>query len=50
MDPNQAAEVALLLMDNAGTARDWDWVRNILGMGEQRVVSLATPTPLVIEN
>lgn len=50
MDPNQAAEVALLLMDNAGTTKDWDWVRNVLGMGEQRVVSLATPAPLIIED
>ena len=48
MDPDQAAEVALELMDNAGTSKDWDWVKGILGMGEQRVVSLATPTPLTI--
>lgn len=50
MDPDQAAEVALLLMDNAGTARDWDWVKGILGMGTQKTVSLATPTPLTITN
>ena len=50
MDPDQAAEVALLLMDNAGTSKDWDWVKNILSIGEQRTVSLATPTPLTITN
>lgn len=48
MDPEQAAEVALLVMDNAGTSRDWDWVKGILHMGEQRTVGLATPTPLTI--
>jgi murein L,D-transpeptidase YcbB/YkuD len=48
MDPNDAAEVALLLMDNAGTARDWDWVKGILHIGEQRTVSLGTPAPLTI--
>jgi murein L,D-transpeptidase YcbB/YkuD len=50
MDPDQAAEVALLLMDNAGTSKDWDWVKGILHLGEQRVVSLSTPTPLTIVN
>ena len=50
MDPTQAAEVALLLMDNAGASKDWDWVKGILGMGAQRAVSLATPAPLTIEN
>ena len=50
MDPMQAAEVALLLMDNAGTSKDWDWVKGILGLGEQRTVSLATPAPLTVEN
>jgi murein L,D-transpeptidase YcbB/YkuD len=50
MDPNDAAEVALLLMDNAGQERDWDWVRGILHLGEQRVVRLATPAPLSIVN
>ena len=48
MDPTQAGELALLLMDNAGTARDWDWVKGILHMGEQRAVTLSTPTPLTI--
>ena len=50
MDPDQAAEVALLLMDNAGTSKDWDWVKNILSIGEQRTVNLSTPTPLTITN
>lgn len=48
MDANDAAEVALLLMDNAGTARDWDWIKGILHIGEQRTVSLGTPAPLTI--
>ncbi|MDB4886478.1 MAG: ErfK/YbiS/YcfS/YnhG family protein [Gemmatimonadetes bacterium] len=50
MDPDQAAEVALELMDNAGTSKDWDWVRGILNLGEQHVVNLSTPTPLTITN
>jgi len=50
MDPDQAAEVALLLMDNAGASKDWDWVKNILSIGEQRTVNLSTPTPLTITN
>jgi hypothetical protein len=29
---------------------DWDGVKGILHMGEQRAVSLATPTPLTITN
>ncbi|MDB4899457.1 MAG: ErfK/YbiS/YcfS/YnhG family protein [Gemmatimonadetes bacterium] len=48
MDPNDAAEVALLLMDNAGQEKDWDWVRGILHLGEQRVVNLGVPAPLSI--
>ena len=48
MEPNQAAEVALLVMENAGAARDWDWVKGILHIGEQRRVTLATPTPLIV--
>jgi murein L,D-transpeptidase YcbB/YkuD len=48
MDPNQAGELALLLMDNSGVTRDWDWVKGILHLGSQRVVSLATPTTLTI--
>lgn len=48
MDPNDAGELALLLMDNAGVSRDWDWVKGILHLGSERVVSLATPAPLTI--
>ena len=48
MDPNQAGELALLLMDNAGVSRDWDWVKGILHLGSQHVVSLAAPTTLTI--
>ena len=48
MDPNEAGELALLLMDNDGVSRDWDWVKGILHLGSERVVSLATPTPLTI--
>ena len=48
MHPNDAGELALLLMDNAGVSRDWDWVKGILHLGSQRVVSLATPTTLTI--
>ena len=35
MDPDQAGELALLLMDNAGVSRDWDWVKGILHLGEE---------------
>jgi len=48
MEPNQAAEVALLVMENAGAAKDWDWVKSILNIGEQRRMTLSTPTPLHI--
>jgi len=48
MDPDEAGDVALQLMDNAGQARDWDWVKGILHIGEQRTVRLATPTPITI--
>jgi murein L,D-transpeptidase YcbB/YkuD len=48
MDPDDAGEVALMLMENAGTARDWDWVRGILHLGESRTVTLATPAALII--
>jgi murein L,D-transpeptidase YcbB/YkuD len=48
MDPDQAAELALMLMEDNGVARDWDWVKGILHLGDQRVVSLATPTTLTI--
>lgn len=50
MDPNEAGEVALLLMENAGTAKDWDWVKGILHLGEQHAVGLATPAAMVISS
>jgi murein L,D-transpeptidase YcbB/YkuD len=46
MDPNDAADLALLLMDNAGVSRDWDWVKGILHLGEEHWVTLSTPAPL----
>lgn len=48
MEPNQAAEVALLVMENSGAAKDWDWVKGILHIGEQRRMTLSTPTPLTV--
>jgi murein L,D-transpeptidase YcbB/YkuD len=50
MDPNDAGEVALMLMENAGTARDWDWVKGILHLGESRTVTLGTPAAMTITN
>jgi murein L,D-transpeptidase YcbB/YkuD len=50
MDPDEAGEVALMVMENAGQFRDWDWVKGILHLGDQRTVRLATPTPLTITN
>jgi L,D-transpeptidase ErfK/SrfK len=50
MDPKEAAEVALMLMDNAGTSKDWDWVKGILHLGEQRAVNLAVPAAMVISS
>jgi L,D-transpeptidase ErfK/SrfK len=49
MDPNEAGEVALLLMDNAGTTKDWDWVKGILHLGEQRAVSLGVPVAMAVD-
>ena len=49
MDPNEAGELALLLMDNAGTTKDWDWVKGILHLGEQRAVSLGVPVAMAID-
>jgi murein L,D-transpeptidase YcbB/YkuD len=46
MDPDDAGELALMVMENAGQARDWDWVKGILHIGQTRTVRLATPTPL----
>lgn len=48
MDPDEAGELALMIMENAGQFRDWDWVRSILHLGDQRTVRLATPTPISI--
>jgi murein L,D-transpeptidase YcbB/YkuD len=48
MDPDEAGELALMVMENAGQFRDWDWVKGILHLGEQRAVRLATPTPMTI--
>ena len=50
MDPEEAAEVALMLMDNAGSSKDWDWVKGILRVGQQRAVTLATPAAMVVES
>ena len=46
MDPNEAGDLALLLMQNAGIERDWDWVKSILDMGESRVVRLGQSVPM----
>jgi L,D-transpeptidase ErfK/SrfK len=48
MDPNDAAEMALMLMDNSGISKDWDWVKGILHLGQQRAVGLATPVRMLI--
>ena len=48
MDPDQAGELALLLMENSGVFRDWDWVKGILHLGSEHVVTLATPATLTI--
>ena len=48
MDPNDAAEVALMVMENSGVARDWEWVKGILGVGEQRVVTMQQIAPFTI--
>ena len=50
MDPDEAGEVALMVMENAGQFRDWDWVKGILHIGESRTVRLATPTPITVTN
>jgi murein L,D-transpeptidase YcbB/YkuD len=50
MDPDQAGELALLLMDNAGIERDWDWVRGLLHMGESRTVHLRVPVSLSVHD
>lgn len=48
MDPNDAGELALMVMENGGVVRDWDWVKGLLHLGESRTVSLQRPTPLTI--
>jgi murein L,D-transpeptidase YcbB/YkuD len=48
MDPDQAGELGLMVMDNGGVSRDWDWVKGILHLGEERTVSLQRPAPLTI--
>jgi lipoprotein-anchoring transpeptidase ErfK/SrfK len=46
MDPNDAAEVALLVMENGGVAKDWEWVKGILNLGESRTVTVQRTAPL----
>jgi lipoprotein-anchoring transpeptidase ErfK/SrfK len=48
MDPDQAGELALMVMENGGVARDWDWVKGILHLGEARAVSLQRAAPLSV--
>lgn len=48
MEPNEAAEVALMVMENGGVARDWDWVKGLLHVGETRTVTLKQPATLSI--
>jgi lipoprotein-anchoring transpeptidase ErfK/SrfK len=50
MDPDDAGELALMVMENAGQFRDWDWVKGILHIGEARTVRLATPTPITVSD
>jgi lipoprotein-anchoring transpeptidase ErfK/SrfK len=49
MDPDDAAELALLIMENAGQERSMDWVKGLLHLGESRTVRLTTATPLLIK-
>jgi murein L,D-transpeptidase YcbB/YkuD len=49
MQADDAAELALMVMENGGVARDWDWVKNILSLGETRTVNLDVAAPLVID-
>ncbi len=48
MDPDDAAEVALMVMENGGVARDWDWVKGILRLSEQHTVIMQQAAPLTI--
>jgi murein L,D-transpeptidase YcbB/YkuD len=49
MDPDDAGELALMVMENGGVSRDWDWVKGILHLGEQRTVTLQRAAPLSVE-
>lgn len=46
MDPNDAAEVALMVMEHGGVARDW--VKGVLHLGEQRTVTVQQAAPLTV--
>jgi murein L,D-transpeptidase YcbB/YkuD len=48
MDPNDAGDLALMLMNDAGIQRDWDWVKSILDMGESRTVQLGQSVPMSV--
>jgi len=48
MDPGDAGELGLMVMENGGVSRDWDWVKGILHLGEERWVTLQRPAPLTI--
>jgi lipoprotein-anchoring transpeptidase ErfK/SrfK len=48
MEPNDAGELGLMVMENGGVARNWDWVKGLLHLGEQRTVTLQRPTALMI--
>ena len=48
MDPDQAGELGLMIMENGGVSRDWDWVKGILHLGQERWVSLQRAAPLTI--
>jgi murein L,D-transpeptidase YcbB/YkuD len=48
MDPDDAGELGLMVMENGGVSRDWDWVKGILHLGEERWVTLQRAAPLTI--
>ena len=48
MDPNDAGELGLMVMENGGVSRDWDWVKGLLHLGQTRTVALQRPTQLMI--
>lgn len=48
MDPNDAGDLGLMVMENGGVVRDWDWVKGLLHLGQQRTVSLQRPTTIMI--